>query len=488
MGKCRSLWRCFPLTKLTKAFRRSPLFKKTLIIAGICVVYLIFVTSHFGSSSHNKTTARDDDQRGHSRGLYHAGNSEVLPVAVVAPTRPNVVYITLKAKRLKPANIRGTIRPKLRRKAKTHKFGTFTHDLVDSLERDANQTNALHTSWSDIMKVDYKHVDIPGIYDTKTDYISSSIRIYSQKPPPWFTSTDVHAMRFLADAKVVRVRKVTHGAVPSVLIFEGEMSGSPVSPKHAERDGGSACVGRCGIIRSPVDAIEVFAFHLDRVLGLNRTLPAVSRKFTFLHDNAPCPVVQWAPSPPSSVHITWAQYQRSLKHKCWLKNISPKSDSDCCSIHHHEWSRLALFDFLLQIHRRLDPLCCGFKPRLHDECGDSGCSRLEDMKLEHLTHTEEDPRHLLFTHNRGFFDRNEDNLDFRLLQGITELPAGTVGVLRNGRLRERLLQSLFIDQTFWESQGGRQGIDKLIGVLEKRAQVLLTYINAHGITLTPMNT
>uniref|UniRef100_A0A3B4AH16 Uncharacterized protein n=1 Tax=Periophthalmus magnuspinnatus TaxID=409849 RepID=A0A3B4AH16_9GOBI len=69
-----------------------------------------------------------------------------------------------------------------------------------------------------------------------------------------------------------------------------------------------------------------------------------------------------------------------------------------------------------------------------------------------------------------------------------QLPAGTVGVLRNGRLRERLLQSLFIDQTFWESQGGRQGIDKLIGVLEKRAQVLLTYINAHGITLTPMNT
>uniref|UniRef100_A0A3B4BE39 Golgi associated kinase 1B n=1 Tax=Periophthalmus magnuspinnatus TaxID=409849 RepID=A0A3B4BE39_9GOBI len=336
MGKCRSLWRCFPLTKLTKAFRRSPLFKKTLIIAGICVVYLIFVTSHFGSSSHNKTTARDDGQRGHSRGLYHAGNSEVLPVAVVAPTRPNVVYITLKAKRLKPANIRGTIRPKLRRKAKTHKFGTFTHDLVDSLERDANQTNALHASWSDIMKVDYKHVDIPGIYDTKTDYISSSIRIYSQKPPPWFTSTDVHAMRFLADAKVVRVRKVTHGA----------------------RDGGSACVGRCGIIRSPVDAIEVFAFHLDRVLGLNRTLPAVSRKFTFLHDNAPCPVVQWAPSPPSSVHITWAQYQRSLKHKCWLKNISPKSDSDCCSIHHHEWSRLALFDFLLQVTQLRQIRCC----------------------------------------------------------------------------------------------------------------------------------
>ncbi|XP_055015255.1 Golgi-associated kinase 1B [Boleophthalmus pectinirostris] len=368
MGKCRSTWRRFPLTKLTKTFRRSPLLKKTLIIASVCAVYLIFVTSHFGSSSQDRTTAHDDDKSGHSRGLYHAGNSESIPVAAVAPTRPNVVYITLKSKRLKPANIRGTVRPKLRRKTKTHKTGTFafTHGRGDSSERDANQTIALHTPWSDIKKLDYKHVDIP--------------------------------------------------------------------------------------------------------------------------DNSPCPVVQWASSPPSPVHITWAQYQRSLKHKCWLKNISPKSDSDCSSIHHHEWSRLAMFDFLLQNHRRLDPQCCGFRPRLQDECGGSGCSRLEDMELEHLTHTEEDPRHLLFTHNTGFFDHNEDNLDFRLLEGITELPAAAVAVLQNGRLRERLLQSLFIDQTFWESQGGRQGIDKIIGVLEKRAQVLLTYINAHGITLTPIST
>ncbi|KAJ0049719.1 hypothetical protein NL108_000563, partial [Boleophthalmus pectinirostris] len=419
MGKCRSTWRRFPLTKLTKTFRRSPLLKKTLIIASVCAVYLIFVTSHFGSSSQDRTTAHDDDKSGHSRGLYHAGNSESIPVAAVAPTRPNVVYITLKSKRLKPANIRGTVRPKLRRKTKTHKTGTFafTHGRGDSSERDANQTIALHTPWSDIKKLDYKHVDIPGKYDTNNDYSSvSTIRIYSQKPPPWFTSTDVQAMRFLAGAKVLGVGKVTHGDAQSVLIFEGEMRESPVSPKRGEWDS-SVCVGRCGIIRSPVDNTEVFAFHLDRVLGLNRTLPAVSRKFTLFA--RPCPVVQWASSPPSPVHITWAQYQRSLKHKCWLKNISPKSDSDCSSIHHHEWSRLAMFDFLLQNHRRLDPQCCGFRPRLQDECGGSGCSRLEDMELEHLTHTEEDPRHLLFTHNTGFFDHNEDNLDFRLLEGIT---------------------------------------------------------------------
>jgi len=60
-------------------------------------------------------------------------------------------------------------------------------------------------------------------------------------------------------------------------------------------------------------------------------------------------------------------------------------------------------------------------------------------------------------------------------------------VLRSQRLREKLLQSLFLDQQYWDSQGGRQGIEKLIDVIERRAKVLLTYINAHGIQVVPMN-
>lgn len=480
MGKWCSLWRCFPFVKLIKTFRRNPIFKRALILASACVVYLIFVASHVGNS-HDRTRAHDDKSQ-QSRGLYHVGNGEALPAAVVgAPTRPNVVYITLKAKRLKPANIRGTVRPKLRRKAKTHNPNTlaFTHDRLGTLELDANQTKrdiALHNSW----RVNFENVDNFNVSHSD----SSSIRIYSQKPPPWFTPKDVHAMRFLADAKVLRISRVP----PSVLIFEGETSDSSSLPKHAKwNNSRPLCGGQCGLVHSPVETTEVFAFHLDRVLGLNRTLPAVSRKFQFIHDNQPCPVVQWDPSPHSLVQVTWGQYQRSLKLKCWSKNTAPRFDSDCSNIHHHEWSKLALFDFLLQIHRRLDPHCCGFRPRAQDECGRSACSRQENMELEHLTSRQEDPRHLIFTHNRGYFDRNEDSLDFRLLEGIRELPAGAVGVLRGGRLRERLLQSLFIDQTYWDSQGGRQGIDTLIDVIERRAKVLLTYINAHGITLAPMN-
>lgn len=67
------------------------------------------------------------------------------------------------------------------------------------------------------------------------------------------------------------------------------------------------------------------------------------------------------------------------------------------------------------------------------------------------------------------------------------LPDQSVSVLRSQRLREKLLQSLFLDQHYWDSQGGRQGIEKLIDVIERRAKVLLRYINAHGIKVVPMN-
>lgn len=70
-----------------------------------------------------------------------------------------------------------------------------------------------------------------------------------------------------------------------------------------------------------------------------------------------CPVVLWDASlyPEglsaglTDVKLTWGEYQGSLRHKCWQKSISPKSDSGCSTVHHYEWSKLALFDFLLQV-------------------------------------------------------------------------------------------------------------------------------------------
>ncbi|XP_061747757.1 Golgi-associated kinase 1B [Nerophis ophidion] len=427
--------------------RRYSLPKMTLLLALIYVVYLCFRCKvDFGLLSRNGAKVRV---------------SVLLNEDVSVPTRPNVVYITLKSKRLKPANIRGTIRPKLRSKARR-----ITREHQESIK--AKRTYTQRSS------------NPPDWRAEGADPPVSPIRIYSKTAPPWLSARDVATMRALASARVVRV----HAPASSrpLLILEEE----PQNSTHL-------CRGPCGLIHDPVDSVEVFAFHLDRVLGLNRTLPVVSRKVAFLHDGQPSPVVAWKPSlyPDDAVRLTWGDYQRSLKQKCWLKNITPKPASNCSTIHHFEWSKMALFDFLLQIHNRLDPSCCGFSPRQQDACYEAGrhleCADQDRIKLANIVHRGQDPRHLVFTANKGYFDRSEDNLDFRLLEGIKELPERSVMVLRSGRLREKLLQSLFLDQTYWESRGGRMGIDKLIDVIERRAQVLLRYANAHGIAAVAMS-
>lgn len=55
--------------------------------------------------------------------------------------------------------------------------------------------------------------------------------------------------------------------------------------------------------------------------------------------------------------LTWGEYQSSLKQRCWHKNISPKPDSGCSTVHHFEWSKLALFDFLLQVTKAVFFVC-----------------------------------------------------------------------------------------------------------------------------------
>ncbi|KAG7518192.1 hypothetical protein JOB18_027980 [Solea senegalensis] len=505
MGKSRLHRLCFSFLSLTSSFWRCPLSKRTLIFATVCVLYLVFMVSYVGYSQQHRDRRTDTHKYRHTRGLETSNGAFSYSADLqtgaspVVPTRSNVVYITLRFKRMKPANIRGTIRPKLRRKVRKNKTATsaFTQDKFSTLERDVRQNKRNEKETGD---VDYKslHTIPKSPHNEVAESEISSIRIYSQQAPQWLSLQDVKAMRFLADAKVWRIREVFREDAPSLLMFEGETREQPPGNRsHTAR--GSVCTGQCGVINSPVDNSEVFAFHLDRVLGLNRTLPAVSRTFTFLHDGQPCPVVSWDASlyPEglaagwTTVRLTWGGYQRSLKQRCWHKNISPKPDSGCSTIHHHEWSKLALFDFLLQIHSRLDQSCCGFKPRQEDQCVVLGhhadCVNQDHIQLANIIHRGHDPRRLVLTNNKGFFDRNEDNLDFRLLEGITELPEQAVSVLRSRRLREKLIQSLFLDQTYWESQGGRQGIDKLIDVIERRANVLLTYINAHGIRVVPMN-
>ncbi|KAH0616063.1 hypothetical protein JD844_026874 [Phrynosoma platyrhinos] len=511
---------------------RCPRTRKNLLLGTAFVIYLGFLISQVGHivPQHkrgppkvNTLNLQDADQ---TLSLEIPLDGTLLLPDMERPTvgtnetsaLPNVVYITLRSKRSKPANIRGTVKPKRRKKQPmSMHFGNRNPLTGLSQEKTVIQKSLYGTSESTSKgrtaipekvrqhhREEYKGKEVSR-KDTRhwrtamtirnghiqTSAQESNIRIYSESPPPWLSKEDISHMRLLADAKIDSVQEAPfqHGIL---LVF-------PRTAAVNRPTKGSVCSqGPCGLIKRPFDMSEVFAFHLDRILGLNRTLPTVSRKSEFVQDDQPCPIILWDPSlaqtdneTHSSMKLNWGAYKEQLKHKCWQNSKVPKAEWGCTGVHYYEWSKMALLDFLLQIYHRLDKNCCGFKPRKEDSCVQKGlsgnCDDQDNIALTHIIQRKDNPRHLVFIDNKGFFDRSEDNLDFKILQGINEFPESAISVLKSQRLREKLLQSLFLDRIFWDSQGGRQGIEKLIDVVEQRAKILLTYINAHGAKVLPMN-
>lgn len=62
-------------------------------------------------------------------------------------------------------------------------------------------------------------------------------------------------------------------------------------------------------------------------------------------------------------------------------------------------------------------------------------------------------------------------------------PESVVQVLASGCLQNMLLKSLRMDPVFWDSQGGRQGLERVLRTLARRGQVLLEHIRKHNLTL-----
>nr|XP_033797235.1 Golgi-associated kinase 1B [Geotrypetes seraphini] len=489
--------------------RRLPKTRRNFLIGAACVIYVFFLVSHVGRVLPERRESRkaaETELPGISLDDPMLYDTEVPRHALLSngtmTLKPNVVYITLRSKRIKPANIRGTVKPKRRKKQVP---SVQQRNLPNGLQNfDSRETKSMakrqQRSEGAADSQTWKQGAKPKLADPKDQWKStdrgSNIRIYSESAPPWFSKEDIETMHLLADGRIARIMQAPfhHGGL---ILFESDRdplvnSSLAQGPRRA-----SACQGKCARVKRPLDTSEVFAFHLDRILGLNRTLPSVSRRFQFVQDGHPCPVVFWDSSLyptddnlQSSVRLNWGSYQHLLRQKCWQNGKVPKSEWNCTDIHHYEWSKLALFDFLLQVYNRLDRHCCGFKPRKEDACMQQGlklkCDRQDQINLTHIIQRRHNPRHLVFIDNKGFFDRSEDNLDFKLLEGIKEFPESAISIMKSQHLREKLLQSLFLDRVYWDSQGGRQGIEKLIDVIERRAKILLTYINAHGVKVLPM--
>ena len=57
-------------------------------------------------------------------------------------------------------------------------------------------------------------------------------------------------------------------------------------------------------------------------------------------------------------------------------------------------------------------------------------------------------------------------------------PARAVAMIKEGRLRQMLLQSIAADKSYWESQGGRSAIEDILDVLDRRGRIFLRHISS----------
>lgn len=192
------------------------------------------------------------------------------------------------------------------------------------------------------------------------------------RPLPWLSEDDLHKMVLLAGGEVLSKAKLpAHGQVLQVALAPSPgdgvlQKGSSLQYEHgdgqAEPHGQRCQRGFCSLVKRTDDWFEVFAFHLDRVLGLNRSLPAVLRTFRSqilpyrYISGVPRPVFWWDPdiqhlamrdNDQNSVPLSWVQYQKLLQSRCGIH--AGLWAAPCVGIHHSEWGRLALFDFLLQV-------------------------------------------------------------------------------------------------------------------------------------------
>ncbi|XP_041961872.1 Golgi-associated kinase 1A isoform X2 [Alosa sapidissima] len=331
----------------------------------------------------------------------------------------------------------------------------------------------------------------------KSDLCQISHDKWNESTPeslPWLSADDVKKMALLSGGVVLSKARIPgHGQVLQVGLGAGETAAVPDHRQHCQS-------GSCALIKRPSDWFEVLAFHLDRVLELNRSLPSMLRNFKSkllpyrYISGTSRPVVWWDPdiqhlaevdNDQNSFSLSWPLYQKVLQSRCGARvslNATP-----CVGVHHSEWGRLALFDFLLQVNDRLDRYCCGFRPDPSDVCLENmlhvKCKSPNDLLLVHILVRKADPSRLVFIDNAGRPHHPHDNLNFRLVEGIDEFPERAVSILQSGCLENMLLRSLSADRVLWESRGGAEGLRPIIRTIQQRGTILLQHIHNRRLRL-----
>uniref|UniRef100_A0A672Q266 Uncharacterized protein n=1 Tax=Sinocyclocheilus grahami TaxID=75366 RepID=A0A672Q266_SINGR len=132
----------------------------------------------------------------------------------------------------------------------------------------------------------------------------------------------------------------------------------------------------------------------------------------------------------------------------------------------------------LVIHLLPDPSELCVENLLHVKCGNP-----KDLNLVHILVRKTEPSRLVFIDNAGRPHQPQDNLNFRLLEGIDEFPERAVSVLQSGCLERMLLRSLSVDREFWVSRGEASELKSIIRHVEQRAKAFLQYIQEKKLRL-----
>ena len=206
---------------------------------------------------------------------------------------------------------------------------------------------------------------------TKSAILSSTgnIRYYSK--PPWFSNEDIQTMRLLSEQEIRESRLLpgTFGDERKVALFRAPEriftdEDGAINNQRRYGDLGSfleKCRSReaCAMVLPSNHVHEVLAFHVDRILGFNRTLPSVARNLapeelggglinsaTNLAKGMIYPMTAF----DANAHIVQDVlfWSRKKFRSCALKDQSANK-LDCEGTTPEEISSLALFDFLLQV-------------------------------------------------------------------------------------------------------------------------------------------
>ncbi|XP_072042645.1 Golgi-associated kinase 1B-like [Amphiura filiformis] len=366
---------------------------------------------------------------------------------------------------------------------------------------------------NDMLATVYENMK-PSLLDTlnvlpNTRTLSLDIRTF----PDWFSSDDIRYMQMMSVASIDDVYTIHHHLQLKMLVFDSYKNSTNCTQGKMQVPL-QRCL-RCGLRKMPKDTDEIFAFHLDRVLGVNRTPPAIARVFKDFaepesendwdernqkaaNSTGVYPIMWWDPEighdtgdgafmkDQNSLSISWSRYQMILHNLCWVGKSTPAEDEDC-PIYHQDWVRMAIFDFILQNHDRLDRECCGFTQNIGDDLNcftteEQHCVNTPDNRwLVHIFTRSSDPRRLVFIDNKFNTARNGNNLNYLLLEGITSIPTKIAERLRSTDLRDILFESLRHDQVYWNNVlEGEKGAVRLWGIIKERIQALMNYANVHG--------